>query len=189
MVDKPSNDGVGPVIDPTKNVLDLVEAAIKRIDDLFAAGVKRLDERIDAMVGRLGAESDKSNALRAQREYYEGRIDVVRSDFQKQIAANLERQTDKSAAVLSDAVNKANERLAAVEKNQYTVAGQAIVRDPATAEALANISAALGALSVKGNLSEGRSQGLSTAGALILGFCSVLAVAIVVAGFIIARVN
>lgn len=177
----------GRAIDPTANVRELVEAAIKRIDDLFDAGTKRLDERIDALVGRIAAEGDKSTALRAQRDTYEARIGAIHTDYQKQISAILERQTDKSASVLADAVNKATERLAVVEKNQYTSGGQTSVRDPATADALTRISTTLAELSSKGSQSEGRSKGLSDAGAIFLGACAVISVLIGAVAFIATR--
>lgn len=175
MPDEP-NRGVGPVVDPTKNVLDLVEAAVKRLDDLFAASTKRLDERIDALVGRIDAEADKSTALRAQREYYEARIEGL-----------LERQTDKAAGVLADNVRAALERLAVVEKNQYQTGGQASVRDPAISNEIAKMTATLEVLSKAGNQSTGKSEGMSQIGAIVLGVCTVIVAATVVAGFIIAR--
>jgi hypothetical protein len=170
----------GPVIDPTANVLSLVEAAIKRIDDLFEAGVKRLDERI-------GAEADKSTALRAQRDLYEARIDNMQADYQKQIASILERQTDKSASVLADAVNKATERLAVVEKNQYQTGGQASVRDPAIADAISKMTSTLENLSRTGNKTEGKSEGFSQIGAIVLGVCTVIATIIAAAAFVATR--
>lgn len=70
-----ANPGIGvdaagnPVVDPTQNVLDLVEAAIKRQDDLRAAAAEhtkemaslraRYDERLRE------AESDRIDAIRA----------------------------------------------------------------------------------------------------------------------------
>jgi hypothetical protein len=168
--------GVGPVVDPTKNVLDLVEAAVKRLDNLFEAGVKRLDERIDALVGRIEAEANKSTALRAQREFYEARIEGL-----------LERQTDKSATVLADAVNKATERLAVVEKNQYTTGGQAQVRDPAISNEIAKMTATLEVLSKSGSKVEGKSEGFSQIGAIVLGVCTVIATIIAAAAFVATR--
>lgn len=177
----------GQVVDPTANVLALVEAAVDRLDDLFDAGVKRLDERIDALVGRIAAEGDKSTALRAQRDTYEARIGAIHTDYQKQISAILERQTDKSASVLADAVNKATERLAVVEKNQYTSGGQTSVRDPAIADAISKMTATMEGLSRTGNRDEGKSEGFSQIGAIVLGVCTVIATIIAAAAFVATR--
>jgi hypothetical protein len=175
-------------IDPTKNVLDLVEAAIRRIDDLSDAAVKRLDERIDALVGRIAAEADKSTALRAQREAYETRIGNLQADYQKQIASILERQTDKSASVLADQVKNATERLAVVEKNQYTSGGQAQVRDPAISNEIAKMTATLEVLSKAGTRIEGattqKAEARDDSRYLFMIFGTIIGLAGIAAGFL-----
>ncbi len=69
-------DRVLPAIDPTKNVLELVDAAVKRQDDLRAAEALRI------------------NDLASMRDRYETRI----SDM-------LSRQVEHSAILLSTQVN------------------------------------------------------------------------------------
>lgn len=172
----------GTAIDPSKNVLDLVKAAIKRLDDLNESGTRRLDQRIDN-------ESDKSTAMRAQRDFYETRIEVIKGDFTRQIASILERQQDKSAILLAQTVDKVTERLAAVEKNQYTTAGQAIVRDPAVSDAITQMSATIQKLTTSNENTVGRREGLSAAGAILLGFGGLVGTVVIVAGFILARTN
>src|SRR5688572_11724945 len=63
----PGVDAQGqPVIDPTKNVLDLVEAAMRRQDDLRHAENRAIREKIDAT-----AAAEASVPL---REYVESRF-------------------------------------------------------------------------------------------------------------------
>lgn len=186
------NSGVSShKIDPTKNVLDLVraegkyqdfarEAIAERANDLMAAETLRVDQMIRA-------EADKSTALRAQRDVYEARMDSMQADYAKQIASILERQTDKSASVLADAVNKATERLAVVEKNQYTSGGQTSVRDPAVSSDLAAIKGTLEALSKSGSKTEGKTEGFSQIGAIVLGVCTVIATIIAAAVFVVSK--
>lgn len=137
--------------DPSKNVLDLVLAAVRRLDDLGASVVKRQDdlrEALDKRTTELSAlRSTQEDRLFAVRNEYERRIEALRTsqeermeavktDFGKQIANILERQAEKSASLLSTQVAATTDRLAVVEKNQYVSGGQTAVRDPAISDAL-----------------------------------------------------
>lgn len=79
----------GQVIDPTKNVLDLVQAAIQRQDDLRAAETRRVNEKIEAETQRL-------NDLAALRVYYETIIQGLRSDSLKLLAEQLKDSKEES---------------------------------------------------------------------------------------------
>jgi len=79
----------GPVVDPTKNVLDLVEAAVKRIDDMAGLRARLAEERIEHVkeIGVLRAahqreldhaESERLNSIRQ----------VDREEVTKTAAAN-----------------------------------------------------------------------------------------------------
>ena len=63
------DSGGGPVIDPTQNVLDLVEAAIKRQDDLRDAESRHVREigklRSDYAAELRHGETERINAIRA----------------------------------------------------------------------------------------------------------------------------
>lgn len=157
-----SEGGVGKVIDPTKNVLDLVEAESRFQNAMREAEARRIDQRIEAL-------SHENDSLRLQREGYEARLAVL-----------LSTQTDKNASILASAVerlsNVTNERLSILERNQYMSAGQAIIRDPAITDALDRVK-----------LSEGKREGLNTAGALIIGACVIISAMIGVVAFIVAN--
>jgi len=152
----------GGVIDPTKNVLDLVLAAVTRLNDLRAADTRHFDDLrktdTDSQNEARDALDVRLTALAAQRDKYEERIQQIRrdyekeqeeikSDFGKQIAAILQAQADKNALLLSSGVDKlgasTSDRLALVEKNQYVSGGTASIRDPQTDRQLADIVIAM----------------------------------------------
>jgi hypothetical protein len=138
--------------DPTKNVLDLVLAAVQRLDDLGASVVKRQDDLRDALDKRteeLAKQREQFDDRQERRElHYNTQInnmqqeferrsavllatqETIKSDFGKQIAAILADRTEKSAVLLATQVSAVTERVAAVEKNQYVSGGQQTVRDP-----------------------------------------------------------
>ena len=70
------SEGVGKVIDPTKNVLDLVEAAIRRQDDLRHAESRRITDLAD------------------QRRYYETVIEGMRNASLALLATQVKETKD-----------------------------------------------------------------------------------------------
>jgi hypothetical protein len=182
--DRENRPGVGvdsaghAVIDPTKNVLDLVLAAVTRLNDLRAADTRHFDdlrkvdtERQDELRGALDR---RLTDLNKQRDVYEVRIaeikrdyekqnEEVKSDFGKQIAAILQAQADKNALLLSSGVDKlgasTSDRLALVEKNQYVSGGTASIRDPATDRQLTDIMATMRELKEGGRERKGSGEG------------------------------
>jgi len=132
----------GPVIDPTKNVLDLTNAANKRQDDLrqmhdrvIAAQMARLEETLkwieklsdvhqnhDREIHKM--EQDKLAAFRASDEM--ARI----TEANRSLAAIqvVERTLNSTATALAsqNAENnlEVNRRLAALEKSSYEGAGK-----------------------------------------------------------------
>jgi hypothetical protein len=160
-----------PVIDPTKNVLDLVLAAVTRLNDLRAAEIMRQDQLRDALDKRL-------TDMEAQRVRYEERIEALKSDADRRLAANLQAQADKSALLLSSQVDKLGtafaDRLAVVEKNQYVGAGTSAARDPAIAEAMKEMAATISALRRSGDEGSGRSEGSAALWAALVAGASLL---------------
>lgn len=140
-----------PTFDPSKNVLDLVLAAVRRLDDLGASVVKRqddlrdaLDKRTSELSGLRGTHEDRLFTLRNEyekrietlRTSQDERLEAVKTDFGKQIANILSQQTEKNANLLATALAAVTERLAVVEKNQYVTGGQTAVRDPVVTQSL-----------------------------------------------------
>ena len=151
----------GATIDPTKNVLDLVFAAVTRIDDLIGAFLDRQDDlrgALDKRVTELNEQRDGFDIrLSNQRDAYESRIENLKSqhqvqlhasesDFGKQIAQILAQQTEKNANLLATALAAVTERLAVVEKNQYVTGGQTAVRDPVVTQAIEQLNRSIEAI-------------------------------------------
>jgi uncharacterized phage infection (PIP) family protein YhgE len=89
-----------PVIDPTANVLSLVEAAVKRLDDLRAADAHRLEELMT-----LRAMFEEKLSLKESQ-----RIDAIRAVDVAAVAVASER-ADQKASVLASQVAQTAETL------------------------------------------------------------------------------
>lgn len=94
---QPAGSGLGvdsggnPVVDPTANVRELVEAAIKRQDDLRDAALRREDD------------------LRDQESRHVREITELRADYQRQLRQAETERIDAIRAVDVGAVNRAAE--------------------------------------------------------------------------------
>jgi hypothetical protein len=110
----------GGVIDPTKNVLDLVLAAVQRLDDLMAAVVKRQDdlrgEKNLFQNSMRDAETRRLNELAAQKQSF---------DFE--LARILKANSDSSALLLATQVKElktdVTDRLSKLEQFRYESSG------------------------------------------------------------------
>jgi hypothetical protein len=89
----------GPVVDPTKNVLDLVQAAIRRQDDLRDAEAKFQNAARDA-------ETRRVNDLAALRVQYETIIENMRSAQTLTNSTLLATQLKEVKVDLSDRTSK-----------------------------------------------------------------------------------
>jgi hypothetical protein len=101
----------GATVDPTKNVLDLVDAANKRQDDLRAADVKRLDTEITAFkeyIKDLMAANDKRYEQRFEAQ--QKSLDASFMAQREQVNAAMVAQKEANSAGLAaqkEAVTKA----------------------------------------------------------------------------------
>lgn len=142
--------------DPTANVLDLVDAAVKRLNDLRAAEVRRTDDLRKAERRRINEQM----ALRAKfdsklREAEAKRIDAIRAVdvnavsvaseranqqatvLANQVAASAETlralvatTASSNAQQLSQITQQLTDRLAKLEQAQYEGSGKQSVLDP-----------------------------------------------------------
>src|SRR5688572_18364900 len=156
MTGNPTGMGVdstgGPVIDPTRNVLDKVEDAVKRLDDLRAAAVLLNDtkhEHTKEMAAlrstyeeklRL-AEANRLDAIRAvdvaAATLREERASVAATVLANQVATtastmrDLVASTAAAAATAAAAVtNPIAERVSQLERSSYEGSGKSAVADP-----------------------------------------------------------
>jgi DNA anti-recombination protein RmuC len=112
----------GPTIDPTRNVLDLVEAAVQRVDDLREAETRRLDER-------MTAEKERTTELLALRAAHNAEVMRLRSEHSDQLRRAEAMRLDAIRAVDTAAVTVANERAiqqAAVLANQVSTSAETL---------------------------------------------------------------
>jgi len=109
----------GPVIDPTKNVLDLVTAAVKRLDDLRA-----LDHDHIRQLAQMRADHD-----RELREAEAKRIDAIRAVDVAAVQRSAEVSADQAAALAAQVA-------ASAEAMRAQVAAAATAAQIALTEAL-----------------------------------------------------
>lgn len=179
----PVDSASGPTVDPTRNVLDLVRAAVDRIDDLRSAETKRVDEKINSEKEHtreiMSIRADHSSEL---REAEAKRIDAIRAVDVQAGTARDERATSQAAVLASqvsataetlrnlvattagaatiqlDQITKLlTDRIAALEKAQYEGLGKERVIDPIMTQMLGEIKT----LRETQSLGTGRSSGIS----------------------------
>jgi len=185
--------GPEPVIDPTKNVLDTLNAAVKRLDDLFTAHqhftsneaghLKDLMELRAAHTKEMRElESSRLNAIR--------QVDVtaVKTEADRALAAiqTLAATTASNAENLRNALNTTastiaaqtagtvsamTERIAALEKSSYTGAGKEAVADPATRLLIEEVRA----LRERQQITTGKGEGVSAVWLVVSGAVGFLA--------------
>lgn len=156
---------VPPVNDPTKNVLDLVNAqalyqdamrrmeanasrlytelSIKRLDDLAAHETHRQD-------GLRAAEAQRLDDLAAMKERYERILSDQQASQMKitsdLVSAQLGKVTDSLSAQISEAgvqqaglIRNVAERVGKLEQFRWEIGGKSSVADPAIAAALEQV--------------------------------------------------
>lgn len=135
----PADSSGGPTVDPTRNVLDLVQAAVNRLDDLRAAETKRVDEKIKLEKSHV-RELMKLRETHAEnlREAEAKRIDAIRLVDVNALTSANERAASQASIVATQVSNTAatvaaqidqltrmlSDRIAAVEKSQYEGVGK-----------------------------------------------------------------
>lgn len=158
-----SSTGVGRVVDPTKNVLDLVEAESKYQDAMRDAETRRV------------------NDLATLRERYEMRLAELSERNAIRTAESLQHQTESTATQLSTQFDRMatalGDRITDLEKKSWETGGRTSVSDPAIAKALNSLHE----LMVAGGKVEARGTGRGEVIAwIVTGIAAISAVATVV---------
>ncbi|HEY9371520.1 hypothetical protein [Streptomyces sp.] len=137
-----------PVLDPTKNVLDLVDAAVKRLDDL-----RSMEAQHSREMAQMRAEYEDKLRLAET-----ARIDAIRSVDQSAVQRAAEVQATQAGALatqvvatadafrvsLAGALEPITKDIADLRKTQYEQAGQRTQ----VGESRLNVGTVLGGLSV-----------------------------------------
>lgn len=197
------------MVDPTANVMALVAAAVERIDDVLAGYVKRQDDLREGAIRLFESEMRRLSEvadLRADhaRELMiaeSKRIDAIRAVDVNAVAVASERQAAAATALATQVSQAAEamrvsvaaaattsatslqqlsttltERLAKLEQSQYEGKGKQAIADPAMVELAAQVRQ----LTQSQTLGAGKSEGISTSWAVLLGAGSLVAVLIAV---------
>jgi hypothetical protein len=170
--------GVGdPVVDPTENVLALVDVEKAHAKDLRETDLRHERELRDAQINRikeLAALRDRyderiSNILavqvRATSDLISAQLDKVTSSLDAQIAALGVSSQERYNSILATL----DPRITEVERFRYESGGKASVADPATNEALRETAIAIRQLTSAAHHSSGVNIGRSEIFAWLFG--------------------
>jgi hypothetical protein len=188
----------GPVVDPTKNVLDLNDAATKRQDDLRAASDRRQDD-LRLAAERLSEATHKHleqvAELRAAhaRELNEAetkRIDAIRAVDVAAVATAADRMATQANVLATPMATQAaatsgqlSERISLLERTSYEGSGKSAVADPQMARMAETLEA------LNRNMAEGRGkrEGNTDNRANVVMIGGLVMVLIAIVSFVIAR--
>lgn len=157
----------GAVIDPTKNVLDLVRAQDASQTDM-RNGLKELTlSKIDGLKDALKLLADGIIQYQnGQREAETRRIDQLaetRQEFQNTIRDMLAESVRTTSTLVSTQLVQIqatfDTRVSKLEAGAFTQAGKSSVSDPATADALTTMARAVQTLTTSGDKKEGQGIG------------------------------
>lgn len=158
-----------PVVDPTRNVLDLVNAAVRRQDDLRTAEARHLRKEIRRAANyqhRLSALESKyrDRLFKAEQK----RVDAIRATDTANAAADREKAAAQ-AAVLATQVSASAETLRLlVQQTAQTIATQ-------FSQTTDRFTERLTAIEKTQNQSQGRGGGMSQIVAWIFGAVGLVA--------------
>lgn len=116
-----------PPIDPTANVLKLVEEAVRRLDDLArlqAESMRReMDLRSTHQRELAAAEKERLDAIRAIDAQSINLASNAVSSVQQAMDAKINLVAERSQQQLQGTTTLLQERLLSIERNQYLGAG------------------------------------------------------------------
>jgi hypothetical protein len=135
----------GPAIDPTENVLSLVDAESRHRDSLRAADNKYQDDMRDAETRRI-------NELRAQKQTFDMELARV-------LRANQEAASTLLATQLQEVKRDLADRTSKLEQFRWETGGKSSVADPATDAALARMTSAITNLTKSETTTAGKALG------------------------------
>jgi hypothetical protein len=196
----------GPVVDPTKNVEDLVRAGAASYAELRAADLRFLDAQLAAMEKqqKFAIESEArlqtyareageklEHALRHAETVRVNELAATRKEYENTIRDMLAKSVETTSTLVSTQLVQIqatfDKRVSQLEAYQFTQAGRSSVADPALADALSKMSAAITGLTRADTKTETRREmgaGMIIAMVAASGFVSAL---ISIAGFVIAH--
>ena len=178
---------MGAVVDPTKNVLDLVRAESKFQDGMREAeakyqnGMREAETRRLVELANLKASYDKqiSDMLSVQVKTTSDLISTQLDKVTTALGAQITTLTAATQAQFQAFTSTLNDRIAQLERFRYEMGGRTSVSDPATASALIDMANAIRMLRTTDDKHEGRGLGRAE-------IYAILVVAIAVAGLFLS---
>ena len=190
----------GPVIDPTKNVLDLVEREIKRIDDMAKLRAQNSDAKVAALTEKIKLFARHQRALdRAESERLNSIRQVDREEVTKTAAANQAAITTlaTSTATLAETLRtqvavtasaaesrqsassqELTKRLSALELSASASMGKSTIADPQ----MERLAILVERLATAQQVGTGKSEGISDATKFLLAGVGLVATLLGIAG-------
>jgi len=129
----------GPVIDPTRNVLDLVEAANNRQDDLRAANNLYLEARLQAQENIAKLHVEYAKEIRAAATAATAALATTTTNSAEVLRSALTQTAQTIAGQTSATVSTINDRLNFVERSLAEGRGKQAVADPMMSELVAEM--------------------------------------------------
>ena len=161
----------GPVVDPTENVLALVDA-----ESRYQNGMREWQNKYQD--GMRQAENRRLDDLAELRVRYEARMSDVLTVQVKTtselISAQLEKVTSALGTQITSLGNSLADRIGQLERFRWEVGGRTSVQDPAVADAIARLTGAIGALQETRQESHGKTMGRGEVVAWVVAAASVL---------------
>jgi hypothetical protein len=187
----------GAVVDPTKNVEDLVQAkslaaaelrtADQRFVDAQLASIDRLQtfareagEKLEAALRH--AETSRVNELASTRKEYENTI-------RDMLAKSVETTSTLVSTQLVQIQATFDKRVSQLEAFQFTQAGKSSVADPALASALAEMASSIQGLTKSETKMDTRHEGVSSTGSLVVGIAFVVSTLVAIFALVLTLMH
>lgn len=185
----------GGVIDPTRNVLDLVKAESKYQDAMRDATKELTQSKFDGLQDIVDQNTVFQNAMRSAETERVDQLASLRREYESTIrnmlAESVRSTSDLVSSQLLQIQSTFNDRVTKLEAYQLTQAGKSSVADPATAEALANMAATLVSMQTlqtkTGGEQSGQKESKASVMAMIALAAAVASPLIAVVVFLVAR--
>lgn len=170
------------IIDPTKNVLELVAGEVKRLDDIRAVNVKWFESEIrhtKELIELRAAHAQEIQRIETERLASIRQVDVIHQsssgDRQQAAILSLERIVDSTAKTLAtqntNMMTVVEARLAALERSSYEGKGKQTIVDPMMEKIISRMESLIDTRST----STGRSGGLQSGWSWIIGAVGLIA--------------
>ena len=194
----------GPVVDPTKNVEDLVKARDAAFAELRASDQRFLDAQLNAMekLQTFARETD-SHLQKASRESGEklesslrnaetirvNELASTRKEYENTIRDMLAESVRTTSTLVSTQLVQIqatfDTRVSKLEAFQWQSAGRSSVADPALAQAMAEMAGSIQGLTKSETRTDTRRESFGSMGAMIIGGAVLISTIIGVVGHFI----